>query len=199
MKKQISVFKAGRGSLLIIGFLLFGSAFIRVGLETGKAVATENPFLETTLRESRVVSSEPQEQDTETLSKMLEAFQEREAKIAQQEEQIAIRKQALAVADQEIQRRLDVLQDAEKKLRSMLALADTAAEDDLSTLTSVYENMKPKDAAALFEEMEPAFAAGFLGRMRPDAAAGIMAGLSPQVAYSISVILAGRNANAPKG
>ena len=46
--------------------------------------------------------------------------------------------------------------------------------------------------------MEPDFAAGFLGRMRPDAAAAVMAGLTPETAYSISVILAGRNATAPK-
>jgi flagellar motility protein MotE (MotC chaperone) len=58
--------------------------------------------------------------------------------------------------------------------------------------------MKPKDAAALFEEMDPGFAAGFLGRMRAVAAASVMAGLSPQTAYSVSVIMAGRNANAPK-
>ena len=57
--------------------------------------------------------------------------------------------------------------------------------------------MKPKDAAALFEEMSPEFAAGFLGLMRADAAALIMTGLEPTTAYSISVILAGRNANVP--
>jgi flagellar motility protein MotE (MotC chaperone) len=33
--------------------------------------------------------------------------------------------------------------------------------------------------------------------MRPDAAAGIMAGLQPQTAYTISVVLAGRNAKVP--
>ncbi|MEP4475030.1 MAG: hypothetical protein ABJ024_08265, partial [Lentilitoribacter sp.] len=81
----------------------------------------------------------------------------------------------------------------------LMALANTAAEDDLVRLTAVYENMKPKDASALFEQMEPGFAAGFLGRMRADAAAGILSGLSPQVAYSISVILAGRNADIPEG
>ena len=48
------------------------------------------------------------------------------------------------------------------------------------------------------EEMEPSFAAGFLARMRSDVAAGIMAGLKPETAYTISVILAGRNAKAPK-
>ena len=110
-----------------------------------------------------------------------------------------IRQKALAVADEEIQRRLVVLEEAEKSLRSLLAIANTAAEDDLARLTAVYESMKPKDAAALFEKMEPAFAAGFLGRMRSDAAAGVMAGLTPETAYSISVILAGRNADVPKG
>ena len=62
----------------------------------------------------------------------------------------------------------------------------------------IHENMKPKDAAALFEEMAPEFAAGFLGRMRPDAAGAVMAGLDPKTAYTISVLLAGRNADVPK-
>ena len=83
-------------------------------------------------------------------------------------------------------------------MRATLSLADEASEKDILRLTSVYENMKPKDAAILFEQMEPNFAAGFLGRMRPDIAAEILSGLSPEVAYSISVILAGRNANVPK-
>ena len=73
-----------------------------------------------------------------------------------------------------------------------------AVENDLAALTSVYENMKPKEAAPLFEAMDPVFAAGFLARMRPEVAAGIMAKLSPDAAYSISVILAGRNANVPR-
>lgn len=194
-------FKVGRGSLVVISCLLFSSAALRLGLETGKAVATENPFLETTLNRSREPAKAPAtpSESREELSEMLRSFQEREARIERLEEQIEVKKQALKVANKEIERRLTVLENAEASLRSMLALADTAAEDDLTTLTAVYENMKPKDAAALFEEMEPAFAAGFLGRMRPDAAAGIMAGLSPQAAYSISVILAGRNADVPKG
>ncbi|KIN65935.1 hypothetical protein Z945_982 [Sulfitobacter noctilucae] len=91
-----------------------------------------------------------------------------------------------------------MLEEAEANLRRTLSLTDGAAEDDLARLTAVYENMKPKDAAALFATMEPDFAAGFLGRMRPDYAAAVMTGLPPDVAYSISVILAGRNANAPK-
>jgi len=58
--------------------------------------------------------------------------------------------------------------------------------------------MKPRDTAALFSEMAPGFAAGFLGIMRPDSAAAIMTELEPQTAHLISVMLAGRNASAPR-
>ncbi|WP_227269025.1 MotE family protein [Roseobacter weihaiensis] len=188
----------GRGSILLISCLLLGSAAIRVGSEAGKAVATESP-VPVAMAENRPPTNLEEPVDRDGISEMLKAFQAREERIARLERQIEVRQKALEVADKEIEKRLSTLQQAEESLRSMLAIADTAAEDDLATLTSVYENMKPKDAAPLFEEMEPEFAAGFLGRMRPDAAAAIMAGLSPQAAYTISVILAGRNAQVPKG
>ena len=66
------------------------------------------------------------------------------------------------------------------------------------TLVATTTATKPKDAAALFETMDPSFAAGFLSRMPADAAAGVLAGLSPEAAYTISVVMAGRNANAPQ-
>lgn len=79
-----------------------------------------------------------------------------------------------------------------------LTIADDAAEGDVTRLVAVYENMKPKDATALFAVMDADFAAGFLARMKPEAAAAIMAGLDPKVAYTISAVLAGRNARAPR-
>ena len=138
------------------------------------------------------------ESDRVKVGQLLNALQERETRVKALETRIEVRSKALAVADAEITKRLAMLEEAEFNLRRTLSLADGAAEDDLARLTTVYENMKPKDAAALFGAMEPDFAAGFLGRMRPDAAAAVMAGLTPETAYSISVILAGRNAQAPK-
>ena len=89
------------------------------------------------------------------------------------------------------------LEEAEGILNATIAMAESASQTDVAQLTTVYENMKPKEAAALFEEMSPEFAAGFLGLMRPDVAAAIMTRLAPATAYSFSVVLAGRNANAP--
>ena len=184
----------GRGSLALISAMLIGSAFIRVGTEAGQAFAKGGePEMAAKEPMSEPLACEP----PKDLRRMLGAFQEREGRLVQREAELKNRLQALEVADTEIERKLAALSQAEIRLRETIALAETAAEDDLSKLTKVYESMKPKNAAALFEEMDPKFAAGFLGRMRPEAAAGVMAGLSPQAAYTISVVLAGRNAEVP--
>lgn len=193
----------GRGTVMIIAALLLTSAILRLGSEAGSAIAeaVSAPASDPMTGESSVagpISDDPQTMNRRDVSRLLTALQERETRVSEREEQVALRSKALSVADEEIEKRLAALAKMEETLRQTLALADGAAEDDLARLTTVYENMKPKDAAALFETMEPDFAAGFLGRMRPDAAAAVLAGLSPEAAYSISVILAGRNANAPK-
>ncbi len=188
--------RPNRGTLLLISSLLIGSALIRAGSDAGQAFArSEEPHEVEKPEETVAAASCEQPPD---VAAMLAAFRQREERLKSSEEKMRNRIQALAVADQEIERKMTALTAAEERLRETIALADTAAEDDISRLISVYENMKPKDAAALFEEMDPDFAAGFLGRMRPEAAAGIMAGLEPNTAYTISVVLAGRNASVPK-
>ena len=193
--------RAGRGSVVLIAGLLLSSAVLR--LVSGVALAEDTepeamPLPENVLPQHDEKKPANVPIDRAEMGSLIEALQAREARITQQERQIELRAKTLRVADDEITKRLEKLETAENALRDTLALADGAAEDDLTRLTAVYESMKPKDTAALFETMEPGFAAGFLGRMRPEIAANVMAGLSPEVAYSISVILAGRNAKAPK-
>ncbi|MDG1129709.1 MAG: hypothetical protein P8N68_11450 [Paracoccaceae bacterium] len=189
-RKQRLPARIGRGSLATIAILLVGSALIRAGIGATEAMATGNQSIET----DAAVACEP----PADMAALIAEFQNREQRLNMREEQINARMQALVLADCEIVQKLTSLAQSEESLRATLSLAATAAEDDISRLVTVYEAMKPKDAAILFEEMSPEFAAGFLGRMRPEAAAGILAGLTPQSAYSLSVILAGRNASAPR-
>ncbi len=184
-----------RGVLWLIALLLAISGLIRLngsGLalarEISAAVAGTDPASE----------AEPQACESEAdIAAVLERLREREFLLEEREGALADRMQALAVAEREVKENLAALTAAEESLRATMALAEVAAEDDLGRLTAVYENMKAKEAAALFETMDPQFAAGFLGRMRPEAAAAIMAGLKPETAYTISVVLAGRNASVP--
>lgn len=128
-----------------------------------------------------------------TLSALLKEAEERHAQLDLRERKLDDIEAKLVQSRAQIEIDLARLTEAEKALRDRIALADTAAEDDVARLTNVYENMAPDVAASLFALMEPQFAAGFLGRMRPDAAAAILAGLDTDKAYAISVVLAGRN------
>lgn len=179
-----------RGVLWLIALMLGLSGVLRIGGGTGEAIA------------SGVVAAldQPAVQPTEDctappdIAQVLDLLAVREARLKKREVALTDRMQALNVAEARTSKDIAALKAAEASLKETIALSATAAEDDLTRLTAVYESMKPKEAAPLFAEMAPEFAAGFLGRMRPDSAAAIMAKLEPQTAYSISVLLAGRNA-----
>lgn len=181
------------GTLNIIGGLLITSAILRSMDGTGQAFAESDEVAEQV--ETEMV--ELVEEDTPDVTTLLGALQQREARVAEKEASLVARLQALEITEAEVAEQIAALIEAEESLRATIALAEEASESDLGRLTTVYENMKPKDAAALFEEMSPDFAAGFFGMMRPESAALIMTQLTPQTAHSISVVLAGRNAGVP--
>lgn len=188
---------AGRGALIIIALLLVGSALVRFGAGPGAAIALEMTELPTL--KAPEPKADPIIADiSPELVALLKETQEKQRTLEEKEAALEARFQALSLIDAAVQEDLARLEEAEAKLRATMALADQAAENDLARLTAVYENMKPDQASALFQMMEPSFAAGFLGRMRSDAAAAILAGLEPDLAYSISVVLAGRNAEVPR-
>lgn len=166
--------------------LLVASALMRVGMVAGAAQAV-----------GIEADAEGPATAAEDIPALLDAFRSREERLTARELLVEEREQALARTSVEVEERLVALHDAEAALAAMVALADSAASDDLARLTAVYENMRPAEAATLFESMDPTFSAGFLGMMDPVAAAAIMGRLSPGIAYSISAVLAGRNSSAP--
>ncbi len=191
--------KAKRGTLMLLAVFLMASAVVRIALEAAPAIAREVAGLNSEIDKAPTVPrGNADVPNSAEMQSMIAAFKKREQMLADREAEIEDRMKALEIADQAIEKKLQDLQNAEAKLLETLSLADGAAEQDVTKLTTVYEQMKPKEAAALFEEMDPSFAAGFLSRMRPESAAGVMAGLSPEAAYTISVVLAGRNGDVPK-
>jgi flagellar motility protein MotE (MotC chaperone) len=189
--------RPGRGALWLIAMVFLASAVIRLVSGTGAAIAREmSELTHGDVAEEHSATSELCKTDAET-SALLEALLKREKDVEERELMLAQKVKAVELARTEVMQNMAALEDAEARLEATMTRSQSAAEDDLAKLTAVYESMKPKEAAALFEAMSPDFAAGFLGRMRSDAAGAIMAGLTPETAYTISVILAGRNARAP--
>lgn len=179
------------GPLSVIIALLVFSAGLRVTGAAGAAFASAETLAVEKPNVAKIDSN------AEDLVALLSSFQSRENEILQDEERLAKRSVELQKVESEISSKIEKLEVAEARLRELLAIADVAAEDDVTRLTSVYESMKPKAAATVFEQMPPAFAAGFLSRMQPASAALVMANLAPETAYAISVVFAGRNAEKP--
>ena len=166
--------------LSFLSILFLASAVLRVS-----AVTASQEIPTSHMSESR--------SQTENVSDLLMYIEEKQLQLDRREQQLEIRRSVLNRSREELKKQIIVLENAERELRVAIIETEAAVEEDLSTLTAVYDNMKPKEAIGLFEEMDPSFAAGFLNRMNPDQAAAIMAGISPEKAYAISVLMASRN------
>jgi flagellar motility protein MotE (MotC chaperone) len=128
---------------------------------------------------------------------LLAAIREREAQLDAQEKRLADRAQTVSVAEAKLAEQLAAFETARANLEKTLALADEAAERDIARMTTVYENMKPADAARIFERMDVSFAAGLLARMRPEIAASVLTGMNADAAYAVTLTIASRNAAVP--
>jgi flagellar motility protein MotE (MotC chaperone) len=135
---------------------------------------------------------------SEEVADLLRHVAARDAELDEREVAVSLREQDIRIAEQEVRAALAELRDARDALAARMAASDAASEEDVERLVSVYEGMKPKEAAALFEAMEARFAAGFLARMRAETASAIFSQMDPDAAYALSAIIAGRNADAAR-
>ena len=176
------------GALPVMAGLVLASAFLRLG--------DSSPLHRIAGDMKAHAATDPAVGDDE-VETLLTALQTRQAKLEEREAELDTQAANLDRAKEELAAQLAAIENAEAELRDLLDLANSAAQDDLARLATVYENMKPAEAGPLFEAMPPGFAAGFLGLMDPAASAAILARLPPESAYAVSVMLAGRHADLP--
>ncbi|ABV94994.1 conserved hypothetical protein [Dinoroseobacter shibae DFL 12 = DSM 16493] len=181
--------------LMVVAIMLVGSAAIRFSEGIGPVMADATRGAMDSGAAAIRAATEPE------LDLLQKSLLSREADLVAQAEIVAAREAAAQAAEEEIARRqaeLDAAENelahAEADLERRVRTAKTANETDIAKLVAVYEAMKPQDAAEVFEAMSPEFASGFLSEMSPNTAAMILADLSPEFAYSVSVLMAGRNA-----
>ncbi|SUZ30592.1 hypothetical protein ROE7235_00316 [Roseibaca ekhonensis] len=173
--------------LLLLAALFFAAGLSQLSLGVANAIAAEDT--------APAPAQTPAAIDGGAL---FEALRAREAQVAETEKALEARAEALRDAEKSLRAQLEQLQAAEDRLAATLSQTETAAETDLTRLTTVFEHMKPPQAAALFSTMETEFAAGFIARLDPQFAGEVMAELDPTLAYGISAVLAGRHARTPR-
>ncbi len=187
-----ATFKGSRsGVLLVLAGLFFVAGLSRLGLGVAEVLAAD-----TRIEDDQIAL--PVETEATDPGDLYAALQARMAQLDTREEALQERARALHEAEIELRNNIEQLVEAEAKLMTTLRLTETAAEDDLKHLTTVFESMKPVQAAELFAQMDTEFAAGFVSRLRPEFAGEVMSALDPVTAYGISAVLAGRHARTPR-
>lgn len=179
------------GVMLILAGLFFLAGLSRIGLGVAEVLAADT-------RIEEPPAALPVEQEATDPGDLYAALQARMAQLDAREKELQERANTLREAEAELRNNIEQLVEAEAKLTATLRLTETAAEDDLKHLTTVFESMKPLQAAALFSQMDTEFAAGFVSRLRPEFAGEVMSALDPLTAYGISAVLAGRHARTPR-
>jgi flagellar motility protein MotE (MotC chaperone) len=187
-----ATFRGSRSSvMLVLAGLFFVAGVSRIGLGVADVLAADTPVENDPI-------SRPVEQARPDPGDLYAALQERMAQLDAREEELRARANTLNEAELELHNNIERLLEAEAKLKTTLRLTESAAEDDLRHLTTVFESMKPIQAAELFSQMDTEFAAGFVARLKPEFAGEVMSALDPLIAYGISAVLAGRHARTPR-
>jgi flagellar motility protein MotE (MotC chaperone) len=167
----------------------------------GRSVAVAGASPELKLDEQPATITEAVDEGAEPAcvsEEMLEVLKDRRAEIDKRELELKERERTLEVVEKRLNERMTALDQTNAQLKTKLEMLQKNADEDLIHLADMYETMKPKQASIIFNQMDPVFAASFLRLMDSNNAGLIMANMESKKAYTISVIMANRNADMRK-
>ncbi|MCP8937332.1 hypothetical protein NK718_02285 [Alsobacter sp. SYSU M60028] len=124
---------------------------------------------------------------------LLERLGERREQMEQRQRELDLREEALKAADKRLEQRLNELREIETKGTA----AKSEPDASLRSLVTMYETMKPKEAARVFEKLELPVLVPVVTAMNARKMAEVLAAMSPESASRLTVELAKGAARPP--
>ena len=109
---------------------------------------------------------------------------------------LASRESMLIAAEKKLSARVAELQELQKRLESLDANHKQQENAAWQGLVKVYEDMKPRDAAAIFNDLGMPVLLAVVDRMKEAKAAAILAAMVPDKARDVTMQLARMRTNA---
>mgnify|MGYP001159261005 CR=1 FL=1 len=125
---------------------------------------------------------------------LLQKLAERRETLDARERELALREGLLQAAEQQLQAKTAELTALQAKIEAAMRKQTEEQEKKIADLVSVYEKMKPKDAARIFNELDLDLLVDILGRMKDAKTAPILAGMEEDRARAVTTRLAERHA-----
>jgi flagellar motility protein MotE (MotC chaperone) len=139
---------------------------------------------------------------------ILERLGERRDELQQRTKEVELRERLLENAERKLEGRINELKGMEEKAEAAATKRGDTEAGALRNLVTMYEAMKPKDAAKVFDRLSHDVLVPVVLQMKPTKMAEVLAVMSPEAAEKLTVALAtrakglsaeARNASAPTG
>jgi flagellar motility protein MotE (MotC chaperone) len=121
---------------------------------------------------------------------ILERLQERRQELDTRARELDIRESLIQAAEKRMEGQLAELKETEANIKVETQQKDDAQAARFKGLVTMYENMKPRDAAKIFDRLEPGVLMQVASKIDPRHMADILAQMSPDMAERLTVELA---------
>lgn len=125
---------------------------------------------------------------------ILERLQSRRQELDSRARELEIRENLLKASEKRIDARVEELKAVEQKINAANERKEQGEAARLKGLVSMYENMKPKEAARVFDRLDMAVLLELATQMNPRRMSDILAQMSAEAAERLTVEIAKRAA-----
>src|SRR5204863_2552838 len=113
---------------------------------------------------------------------VLERLQARRQELDTRARELEIRESLLKAHEQRIESRVEELKGIEARIAQATHQKDEADAARFKSIVTMYENMKPKDAAKIFDRLEMAVLLDVASHMKPQKMSEVLAQMQPDAA-----------------
>jgi flagellar motility protein MotE (MotC chaperone) len=146
---------------------------------------------EATAQESAAAAQAPGPSASERA--VLERLQARRQELDSRARELEIRESLLKAHEQRIEAKVEELKGVEARIAVATHQKDEADATRFKSIVTMYENMKPKDAAKIFDRLEMAVLLDVASHMKPQKMSEVLAQMQPDSAERLTVELARRS------
>ncbi len=123
---------------------------------------------------------------------LLEDLRARRRELEERERKVELRERLLATTERRIDRRIGEMRAIEKHITELVAEHEKRQDAQLQSVVSMYEKMKPKDAAQIFQRLDMDIQTAVATRMKESKMAALLAQMDPEAAKMLTTQLARR-------
>ena len=129
-------------------------------------------------------------EDSRSATELLQSLAEKRKQLDAKEQELNQREALMKAAEGRIEHKVDELTQMRSDLERLLDIQKVKDDAQMASLVKIYENMKPKDAAAIFDNLELPVLIDVAARMKEAKLAPVLAQMSTDRARVLTVKLA---------